>query len=72
MKYNTKVTKRVYCDLIAHLVRWGYDISDMLHPTYKTICADKCIEYMNKITLDHEEDFGHNDMDKKRIEDYLY
>ena len=72
MNYETKITKRVYCELIAHLCRFGYDISDMLNPTYKQISVDGCINMMNKITLDHEGNFGHNDMDKKRIEDYLY
>jgi len=72
MKYSLKITKRVYCNLVAHLAMNGYDISEYLNPTYKDICVNKCIDFMNKITLDHNGDYGHNDMDKKRIEDYLY
>ena len=36
---NIKTTKKAYVKLIETYVRYGYDISDILNPTYKNIDA---------------------------------
>jgi hypothetical protein len=43
------ITKRAYIKLIETYAMNGYDISDMLNPTYKNIDAQKCIDISNQI-----------------------
>jgi len=45
---NTKITKKVYVRLIETYVRYGYDISELLNPTYKNIDAQKCLDLINE------------------------
>ena len=45
---NTKITKKVYVRLIETYVRYGYDISELLNPTYKNIDAQKCLDFINQ------------------------
>lgn len=46
---KTSITKRAYVKLIETYVMNSYDISDMLHPIYKNIDAQKCIDIVNEI-----------------------
>jgi hypothetical protein len=48
-----KTTKKSYLKLIETMVMHGYDISDMLNPTYKNIDAQKCLDYANEILEDN-------------------
>lgn len=43
------ITKRAYVKLIETYVMNSYDISDMLHPIYKNIDAQKCLDVANEI-----------------------
>lgn len=59
-----KVTKKAYVKLVETLAMNGYDISNMLNPTYKNIDSQKCLDLANQIFRDHnrmvnetEEDF---------------
>jgi hypothetical protein len=54
MQITTKLKKKVYVTLLENLVRYGYDISEWLHPTYKNLDAQKCIDYINELQADHE------------------
>ena len=51
---NIKTTKKAYVKLIETYVRYGYDISDFLNPTYKNIDAQKCVDLINQTTQEHE------------------
>lgn len=53
-KVNTQLIKRAYVKLLETYVRYGYDIADMLHPTYKNISAQMCLDVANSIVEDHE------------------
>jgi hypothetical protein len=46
---SLKVTKRAYVKYITTMAVNGYDISDLLHPVYKNIDAQSCIDICNKI-----------------------
>lgn len=80
--YPLKVKKKVYADLIGVLHTHGYDISEWLHPRYKQICAQGCIDLMNEIHLEtadaqdrcekyNPNGFGYEDQFKKHINEYL-
>ena len=47
MKQSIK--KRAYVRLVETFAMNGYDISDMLHPTYKNIDAQKCVDMINEV-----------------------
>ena len=51
---NLKTTKKAYVKLIETYVRYGYDISELLNPTYKNIDGQKCIDLVNNLTKEHE------------------
>jgi len=51
---NLKTTKKAYVKLIETYVRYGYDISELLNPTYKNIDGQKCIDLINNLTKEHE------------------
>jgi len=51
---NTRITKAAYIVLVETYVRYGYDISDMLNPTYKWIDAQKCLDVANSLIENHE------------------
>tara|TARA_B110000014_G_C19901075_1_gene466211 strand:- start:487 stop:681 length:195 start_codon:yes stop_codon:yes gene_type:complete len=53
---NLKTKKKVYVKYIETLVRFGYDISDLLNPTYKNIDAQRCIDVCNMMISRHDED----------------
>ena len=52
---NLKVKKKAYLKLIEVLVANGYDISYMLHPIWKNISAENCINSINKLMQEHDE-----------------
>jgi hypothetical protein len=45
---NLKTIKKVYVKLIETYARYGYDISELLNPTYKKIYAYKCVNIINE------------------------
>lgn len=52
------ITKKAYIKLVETSVKYGYDISDLLHPTYKYINAQSCLDIANVLIEKHEgEDF---------------
>ena len=58
MEPTKKVVKKAYVKLIETYARNGYDISDLLNPTYKNIDAQKCLDLCNQMTEEAEgEDF---------------
>ena len=56
MEITTKLKKKAYVQVVMAYVRYGYDISDMFHPTYKNIDVQKCIDVVNKLEATHEAD----------------
>jgi|TARA_R110000824_G_C14880702_1_gene643345 outer membrane protein assembly factor BamA len=51
---NLKTIKKVYVKLIETYARYGYDISELLNPTYKKIDAYKCVNIINELIEEHE------------------
>ena len=54
MKYTLRQKKIAYVTYLETLVRYGYDITDFLNPTFKRICPQKCIDLANETIEDHE------------------
>ena len=50
---NIKFQKKAYIHLVETYCRYGYDISDMMHPTYKRISVRKCIDICNELFIEH-------------------
>jgi hypothetical protein len=53
-KYTLRQKKLAYVTYVETLVKYGYDISDFLNPTFKKICPQKCVDLANEIIEDHE------------------
>tara|TARA_R110002074_G_scaffold116434_4_gene247861 strand:- start:180 stop:491 length:312 start_codon:yes stop_codon:yes gene_type:complete len=50
---NINFQKQAYIHLVETYCRYGYDISDMMHPTYKRISVRKCIDICNELFIKH-------------------
>jgi hypothetical protein len=69
---NLKVTKRAYVKMVETYAMNGYDISDLLNPTYKNIDAQKCVDIVNHILEEHNgADFWEFE-EKLKLDDLKY
>ena len=50
-----KEKKRIYVQLIETYVRFGYDISDMLNPTYKNLSIEGMRSVIQRLHDQHDE-----------------
>ena len=55
---NINFQKQAYIHLIETYCKYGYDISDMMHPTYKRISVSKCIDICNELVIEHNYSSG--------------
>lgn len=69
---NLKLTKRAYVKMVETYAMNGYDISDLLNPTYKNIDAQKCVDIVNRILEEHNDDDYWDYEEKLTLDEFKY